>query len=163
PWTMKAGGSTTAEYDVPPDAWYFAAARQPAMPYVVLLEVALQTCGWTSAYTGSALHSPTDLHYRNLGGTATVLGTVGPDTGPAGPDAGTLTTTVTLTRVSKSAGMIIQNFEFAVRDDAGRDLFHGDTYFGFFAAEALAQQVGIRDADLHRPTAAEEARGERFA
>jgi acyl transferase domain-containing protein/3-hydroxymyristoyl/3-hydroxydecanoyl-(acyl carrier protein) dehydratase len=155
PWTMKAGGSTTAEYDVPPDAWYFAAARQPAMPYAVLLEVALQTCGWTSAYVGSALHSPTDLHYRNLGGTATVMGTVG-------PDAGTLTTTVTLTRVSKSAGMIIQNFDVVVRNAAGRDLFRGNTYFGFFAAEALRQQVGIREAQPYQPTGDEQARGERF-
>src|SRR5439155_10601574 len=126
-WTMQAGGATVAEYDVPADAWYFAAARQPAMPYAVLLEVALQACGWTSAYVGSALHSPTDLHYRNLGGTATVLGEVA-------PDAGTLTTTVTLTRVSQSAGMIIQNFDFAVHDPAGGGLFRGDTYFGFFAA-----------------------------
>jgi len=156
PWTMKPGGTTTAEYDVPPDAWYFAAARQPAMPYAVLLEVALQTCGWTSAYIGSALHSPTDLHYRNLGGTAVVLGIVT-------PDAGTLTTTVTMTRVSKSAGMIIQNFDFAVRDAVGRDVFRGDTYFGFFAAESLAQQVGIRDAEPYRPTASEAAGGERFA
>jgi 3-hydroxymyristoyl/3-hydroxydecanoyl-(acyl carrier protein) dehydratase len=155
PWTMKPGGSTTAEYDVRPDAWYFAAARQPAMPYAVLLEVALQACGWTSAYIGSALHSPTDLHYRNLGGTATLLGTVA-------PEGGTLTTTVALTRVSKSAGMIIQNFDFAVRDAAGRDVFRGDTYFGFFAAEALAEQVGIRDAEPYRPTMTEEARGERF-
>ena len=132
---MKAGGSTTAEYNVPSDAWYFAAARQPAMPYAVLLEVALQTCGWTSAYIGSALHSPTDLHYRNLGGTAAVLGTVT-------RNAGTLTTTVTLTRASKSAGMIIQNFDFAVRDSAGRDLFRGDTYFGFFHPDALPEDTG---------------------
>src|SRR5439155_4619965 len=145
PWTMKAGGSTTAEYDVPPDAWYFAAARQSAMPFAVLLEVALQACGRTSAYIGSALHSPTDLHYRNLGGTATVLA-------PVRRDAGTLTTTVTLTRVSKSAGMIIQNFDFVVRDAAGRDLFRGDTYFGFFAAEALANQVGLREAQPYQPT-----------
>jgi 3-hydroxymyristoyl/3-hydroxydecanoyl-(acyl carrier protein) dehydratase len=125
------------------------------MPYAVLLEVALQACGWTSAYVGSALHSPTDLHYRNLGGTATALR-------PVGPAAGTLTTAVTLTKVSKSAGMIIQNFEFAVRDATGRDVFRGDTYFGFVAAEALAGQVGIREAEPYQPTAAEEARGEQF-
>ena len=119
---MKAGGTTVAEYDVPPDAWYFAAARQPAMPYAVLLEVALQTCGWTSAYVGSALHSPTDLHYRNLGGTATQLADVG-------PDAGTLRTTVKLTKVSKSAGMIIQHFDFDVAFANGRPAYRGKTYF----------------------------------
>ncbi len=31
--------------------------------------------------------------------------------------------------------------------------------FGFFAKEALANQVGIRDAAPYAPTAAEEARG----
>jgi 3-hydroxymyristoyl/3-hydroxydecanoyl-(acyl carrier protein) dehydratase len=152
---MKAGGSTVAAYDVPPDAWYFAAARQPAMPFAVLLEVALQACGWTSAYVGSALHADTDLHYRNLGGTAELLAEVG-------PDAGTLTTTVTLTRVSKSAGMIIQNFDFAVCLADGRPVYRGDTYFGFFTREALAQQVGLRDATPYQPTAAEQDRGERF-
>ena len=38
---MVAGGVIEAEYDVPPDAWYFAADRQPAMPFAVLLEVGL--------------------------------------------------------------------------------------------------------------------------
>jgi 3-hydroxymyristoyl/3-hydroxydecanoyl-(acyl carrier protein) dehydratase len=154
-WTMQAGGMTVAEYDVPPDAWYFAAARQPVMPYAVLLEAALQACGWTSAYVGSALHSDNDLHYRNLGGTATQFADVG-------PDAGTLRTTVTLTKVSKSAGMIIQHFDFAVCFADGRPVYRGDTYFGFFAKEALAQQVGLREAMPYEPTTAEEARGQRF-
>jgi len=44
--------------------------------------------------------------------------------------------------------MIIQHFDFAVRDSAGHDVYVGDTYFGFFTAEALGQQVGLRDAQL---------------
>ena len=149
PWSMKAGGSAVAEYDVPPDAWYFAAARQPRMPYTILLEAALQACGWVSAYVGSALHSEADLHYRNLGGRATAFHLVD-------PTAGTLTTRVTMTKVSKSAGMIIQHFDFAVRDAAGRDVFAGDTYFGFFTREALDQQVGLREAQPYQPEADEE-------
>jgi 3-hydroxymyristoyl/3-hydroxydecanoyl-(acyl carrier protein) dehydratase len=152
---MKAGGTAVAEYDVPPDAWYFAAARQPAMPFTILLEVALQACGWMSAYLGSALHSDADLHYRNLGGTATQLAAVG-------PDAGTLTTRVKIMKASKSAGMIIQHFDFAVTFTDGRPAYRGDTYFGFFAAESLAQQVGIREARPYQPALQEEARGERF-
>ncbi|HEY1381622.1 MAG TPA: hypothetical protein VGF55_32795 [Gemmataceae bacterium] len=153
PWTMKAGGAAVAEYDVPPGAWYFA--RQPAMPFTVLLEVALQACGWTSAYVGSALHSDTDLHYRNLGGTAVQLAAVG-------PDAGTLVTRVTMTKVSKSAGMIIQHFDFDVTSADGRPVYRGNTYFGFFSAASLAQQVGIREAQPYQPALEEEARGERF-
>ncbi len=29
PWVLKAGPTVEAEYDVPADAWYFAAGRQP--------------------------------------------------------------------------------------------------------------------------------------
>jgi 3-hydroxymyristoyl/3-hydroxydecanoyl-(acyl carrier protein) dehydratase len=144
PWQMTAGGSAIAEYDVPADAWYFAAARQPIMPYAIVLEVALQACGWVSAYVGSALHSTVELHYRNLGGRGTMLQTVG-------LNAGALRTTVKLTKVSKSGGMIIQHFDFAVRDSAGHDVYVGDTYFGFFTAEALGQQVGLREAKVLEP------------
>jgi 3-oxoacyl-(acyl-carrier-protein) synthase/3-hydroxymyristoyl/3-hydroxydecanoyl-(acyl carrier protein) dehydratase len=155
PWVMKAGGSAMAEYDVPAGAWYFAAARQPRMPFTVLLEVALQACGWVSAYIGSALHSDDDLHYRNLGGSATALRAVG-------PDAGCLTTTVKLTKVSKSGGMIIQHFDFVVRDSSGHDVYMGDTYFGFFTGDALNQQVGLREAQPFQPGKDGETHGERF-
>jgi 3-hydroxymyristoyl/3-hydroxydecanoyl-(acyl carrier protein) dehydratase len=125
------------------------------MPFTVLLEVALQACGWVSAYIGSALNSDADLHYRNLGGRATALRSVG-------PASGTLATTVTLTKVSKSAGMIIQHFDFVVRDASGHDVYIGDTYFGFFTDEALNQQVGLREAQPYRLSQIEESRGERF-
>ena len=41
------------------------------MPFAVLLEVALQPCGWLAAYMGSALDQHVDAAFRNLGGTAT--------------------------------------------------------------------------------------------
>lgn len=151
PWKMVAGAGAEAEYEVPADAWYFAAERLPRMPFAVLLEVALQPCGWLAAYVGSALTSETDLSFRNLGGAAVQYRAVG-------PDAGTLTTRVKLTRVSSSGGMIIQNYDFEVRQ-SGDLVYAGDTYFGFFSKDALAQQVGIRDAVLYIPTAAEVARG----
>jgi 3-hydroxymyristoyl/3-hydroxydecanoyl-(acyl carrier protein) dehydratase/malonyl CoA-acyl carrier protein transacylase len=138
PWKMTAGGVIVAEYDVPPDAWYFASERAPRMPFAVLLEAALQPCGWLAAYVGSALCSPVDLRFRNLGGQAEL-------SRPATPHTGTITTKVRITRVSSSAGMIIQDFDFDLSDHAG-SLFQGSTTFGFFSAEALAQQVGLRDA-----------------
>ena len=97
---MVAGGEVETQYDVPPEAWYFAANRCPQMPFSVLLEVALQPCGWLAAYLGSALTSAEDLSFRNLGGKATQFE-------PVGPDSGTLTTQVKITQVSHSAGMII--------------------------------------------------------
>src|SRR5262249_29848854 len=128
PWKMKAGGIIEAEYDVPPDAWYFAANRQVEMPFAVLLEIALQPCGWLAAYLGSALTSPIDLSFRNLGGHGTLLA-------PVTSDVGTLATTVKITKVSSSAGMIIQNYDFTVRS-GGRAIYQGNTDFGFFSKTA---------------------------
>src|SRR5262249_48126764 len=142
-----AGGVVEAEYDVPPNAWYFAAERQRAMPFAVLLEVALQPCGWLAAYVGSALTSPEDLSFRNLGGEAELKE-------PVRADAGTLVTTARLTRVSSSGGMVIQQYEFVVRN-AGRIVYQGETTFGFFRKEALAQQVGLRDSLPYEPGEAE--------
>jgi 3-oxoacyl-(acyl-carrier-protein) synthase/3-hydroxymyristoyl/3-hydroxydecanoyl-(acyl carrier protein) dehydratase len=154
PWKMAAGAEALAEYGVPPDAWYFAAERQAWMPLSVLLEVALQSCGWLAAYVGSALTSSEDLRFRNLGGEAVLHA-------PVGPDVGTLRTRARLTRVASSVGMILQHFDFEVRGRAG-PVYSGTTSFGFFTKETLAQQVGIRDAEPYSPAEAERARGSRM-
>lgn len=143
PWQLEAGGWIEAQYDVPPNAWYFAANRQPAMPYSVLLEVALQPCGWLAAYLGSALHSRDDLSFRNLDGAGTVFRSVL-------ADSGTLTVRVRISDVAIAGGMIIEKFASQVWmvDQRGRPAMVYDlkTTFGFFSKTALAQQVGIRDA-----------------
>ncbi len=144
PWKLAAGGVIVAEYDVPADAWYFAANRQTAMPFAVLLEAALQPCGWLAAYLGSALTSDVDLSFRNLGGKATQFQAVT-------PGSGTLTTTVKITSVSQSAGMIIQHYSFDLRCQ-GEPVYQGTTYFGYFSKGALANQIGIRDAARFQPT-----------
>ncbi|WP_224982326.1 beta-ketoacyl synthase N-terminal-like domain-containing protein [Geomonas agri] len=151
PWQMVPGAMAEAQYDIPVDEWYFAADRQPRMPFAVLLEAALQPCGWLAAYVGSALTSPTDISFRNLGGTAV-------QHRPVTPDSGTLTATATLTKAATSGGMIIQEFDFSVADRHGV-LYEGDTMFGFFAKEALANQVGIREAVPYIPSAEEAGRG----
>jgi len=151
PWQMVAGAMAEAQYDIPADAWYFAADRQPRMPFSVLLEAALQPCGWLAAYVGSALTSPTDISFRNLGGSAV-------QHRPVTPESGTLTASATMTKVATSGGMIIQEFDFRVADRHGV-IYEGDTMFGFFAKDALANQVGIRDAAPYQPTAEEIGRG----
>ena len=154
-WHLAAGGWIEAQYDVPPDGWYFRANRQPSMPFAIVLEIALQPCGWLAAYLGTALRSKDDLSFRNLGGTATlheeILG-----------DAGTLTVRVRITKVTEAGGMIVLSFDMQIWR-AGRIVYDGQTQFGFFSAAALAQQVGIRDASdrLYVPDADEARRGRR--
>jgi acyl transferase domain-containing protein/3-hydroxymyristoyl/3-hydroxydecanoyl-(acyl carrier protein) dehydratase len=140
PFVLKAGASCEAEYEVPPNEWYFQANRCPLMPFSVLLEIALQPCGWLAAYCGSALTSPVDLSFRNLGGQATQFL-------PVGPDIGTITTNVTMTNVSQSAGMIIQHYSMKVTCSRGL-VYEGTTYFGFFTKDALANQVGMPTAKV---------------
>jgi len=144
PWVLTAGGVIEAQYDVPPEEWYFGSNRQGDMPFAVLLEIALQPCGWLAGYLGSALTSEEDLSFRNLGGTATQFMAVG-------PDVGTLSIDVKITRVSNAGGMIIQNFDYKVRSRQGL-VYEGDTYFGFFSKSALANQVGIREAQPWKPS-----------
>jgi PfaB family protein len=150
PWQMTAGAMVEAQYDLPADAWFFAAEHQPRMPFSVLLEAALQPCGWLAAYVGSALTSQTDISFRNLGGTAV-------QHRPVTPASGTLTCRATMKKVATSGGMIIQEYDFSVADQQGI-LYEGDTMFGFFSKEALANQVGIRDAKPYQLTASEAER-----
>ena len=146
PFVLKAGAKCETEYDVPADAWYFKEERSGAMPFSVLLEIALQPCGWLAAYCGSALTSDNDLSFRNLGGTATQQMEVT-------PDIGTLTVNVTMTNVSTSGGMIIQHYDMAVSAN-GQPVYTGTTYFGFFAKEALQHQVGMPTANVPKLTQA---------
>jgi len=154
PWRHVAGGEIVAQYDVPRGAWYFESHRQRQMPFAVLLEIALQPCGWLAAYIGSALTSEVDLSFRNLGGTGTQFRT-------ATPETGTLSTTVKITAVANSGGMIIQNYDFAVHGSAG-EVYRGRTSFGFFSHDALLQQVGIRDATGYAVSEEERLRAESF-
>ena len=78
-----------------------------------------------------------------------------------GPDIGTLTTRVKITRVSSSGGMIIQNYDYEM-SAGGAPVYRGDTYFGFFSKAALAEQIGIRDAALYQVADQERARSTAF-
>jgi PfaB family protein len=138
-WVLKPDGWIEAEYDILPDGWYFRADRSSSMPFCVLLEVALQPCGWLAAYLGSALKSENDLKFRNLGGNAVLHHMVF-------PEERTMTMRARMTKVSEAAEMIIEHFDFMVLQNS-ETIYSGDTYFGFFTKQALAQQVGIRNAE----------------
>ena len=146
PWVLKPDGWIEAEYVVQPDAWFFKADRTASMPFCVLLEIALQPCGWLAAYMGSALRSEQDLKFRNLGGHGVLERSIR-------PEQTTLTMRARMTKASEAAEMIIEHFDFQVLQDA-EVVYSGETYFGFFSEQALIQQVGIREAEknVYRPT-----------
>ena len=139
---LKAGARVVAEYDLPDQVWYLTENGCPKMPFAVLLEAALQPCGWLSSYVGSTLTVDEELGFRNLDGDGEVLVEL------SGGD-GTLRTEVELVDVSASAGMIIE--KFAVSCWLGeRQVYRLNTVFGFFPPAALAAQAGLPVNDGHR-------------
>jgi acyl transferase domain-containing protein/3-hydroxymyristoyl/3-hydroxydecanoyl-(acyl carrier protein) dehydratase/1-acyl-sn-glycerol-3-phosphate acyltransferase len=132
---MQPGTTVEVEYDIPAEQWYFEQNGNPTMPFCVIMEAALQPCGWLASYVGSALTSDIDMLFRNLDGTGTLLQEIL-------PGRGVFRTKVKILSVSQSAGMIIENFEVEcfVGDER---VFEMKTVFGFFPKEAFENQVGL--------------------
>ena len=144
PQTQTAPKECLTRFRVDPKAWWATAGGHGRIPFAILLEIALQPCGWISAWSGAALTSDEDLSYRNLGGNATLHSD--PLVG-----AGVIEVHAKLDRVSRSGGMILHFFTFDVRM-GGKTLYDGTTYFGFFTKAALANQVGITETKPWAPT-----------
>jgi acyl transferase domain-containing protein/3-hydroxymyristoyl/3-hydroxydecanoyl-(acyl carrier protein) dehydratase/1-acyl-sn-glycerol-3-phosphate acyltransferase len=132
---MQAGSVVEVEYDLPAAQWYFEQNGSPTMPCCVLLEAALQPCGWLAMYAGSALSSEGDLLFRNLDGTSTLHEELL-------PAAGTLRTRVRLDTVSQTSEMIIESF--TVECSLGeRRVYDLKAVFGFFPPAAFENQIGL--------------------
>ncbi|MFH9821317.1 beta-ketoacyl synthase N-terminal-like domain-containing protein [Streptomyces sp. NPDC017230] len=132
---MREGSGVTAEYDVPDRAWFFEQNDGGTMPFAVLMEIALQPCGWLATYVGSARASQVDLRFRNLDGRGTVTGEVTPATR-------TVRTHAELTSVSRGGDMLIESFTVRCVAD-GECVFELSTVFGFFPHTAFEQQAGL--------------------
>jgi acyl transferase domain-containing protein/3-hydroxymyristoyl/3-hydroxydecanoyl-(acyl carrier protein) dehydratase len=133
---MRAGTTVTAEYDVPADAWYFTGSGADTMPLSVLMEVALQPCGWLAMYLGSVLDADGPLLFRNLDGSGTLHREVRPGTT-------TLRTTVVSREISRYESMIIESFAVSCTLADGEPVFDLATVFGFFPPEAFDDQAGL--------------------
>ncbi|MEM7023927.1 MAG: acyltransferase domain-containing protein, partial [Pseudomonadota bacterium] len=129
-----------AEFDVLPDAWYFAENGHRVMPFSVLMEVLLQPCGWLASYSGFAITDTTDLAFRNLDGDDAVAAR------EVTPHVGVLRTKATLTQSSRVGAMTIVFFRVECTCDDGPVLAM-NTSFGFFDEAALANQVGLATDD----------------
>ncbi|MFE9673922.1 beta-ketoacyl synthase N-terminal-like domain-containing protein [Streptomyces sp. NPDC006259] len=139
---MRQGSRVVAEYDVPDEVWYFEQNGDQVMPFAVLMEIALQPCGWLAAYVGCPLTADIDLLFRNLDGTGTITGEVTPKTRIVRTEA-------ELTTISRTGEMIIVSF--AVRCSAdGRDVFTLSTVFGFFPPSAFDHQIGLPVSETDR-------------
>ena len=132
---MQAGSVVEAEYDVPDRAWYWEQNGQPTMPLAVLLEVALQPCGWLAHYVGCAVSVDTDLLFRNLDGSYTMTGHVTPQTR-------VLRTRVALLNISQNGTMILLTFN-AECFAGDEPVFTINTTFGFFPPEVFVDQQGL--------------------
>ena len=152
PWELKPGGWVESEYIIPDDEWYFKANRGDSMPFCILLEIALQPCGWLAAYAGSALRSDNQLKFRNLGGNAVMHREIKKGDGK-------LTMRTRMSKVSEAAGMIIEDFDIQVLQN-GEVIYDGHTNFGFFSNAAMEQQVGVRNPEkiIYQPSADELAK-----
>jgi len=129
--------SIVSEYDVPEDAWYFKENSHPShMPYSILMEIALQPCGFISTHSGAILMLPeADLHYRNLDGNGTLIKSLD-------LRGRTIVNNVDLISTVISGDTIIQNHRFSLSCD-GEKFYDGSTVFGYFTDEALLNQVGL--------------------
>ena len=129
--------SLVSEYDVPADAWYFKQNSHPAnMPYSVLMEIALQPCGFISTHSGAIMTYPEiDLCYRNLDGNGALLKQLD-------LRGKTIVNEVKLMTTVASGNTIIQTHSFALSCD-GEKFYEGDTVFGYFTGDALRDQVGL--------------------
>jgi 3-hydroxymyristoyl/3-hydroxydecanoyl-(acyl carrier protein) dehydratase/1-acyl-sn-glycerol-3-phosphate acyltransferase len=139
---MKVGTSVEVEYDLPEETWYLEQNGFRTMPFCVLMEAALQPCGWLASFVGSALTTDIDLLFRNLDGTGTLHEDILPENG-------TFTTRVRIDSISRSAGMIIESFTVECLQ-RGRVVFEMKTVFGFFPKEAFENQVGLPVSDAER-------------
>jgi transcriptional regulator with XRE-family HTH domain/3-hydroxymyristoyl/3-hydroxydecanoyl-(acyl carrier protein) dehydratase len=88
------------------------------------------------------------MHFRNLGGRATVLAQV------AGGEA--VDTRARFIRGSRLGEMVIQHYEFECAA-GGRPVYQGHTNFGFFSPEALARQAGLAKVKDYWPARSEPA------
>ncbi|MFJ6213254.1 hypothetical protein ACIQGZ_07990, partial [Streptomyces sp. NPDC092296] len=135
----RAGSRLVTEYDVPERAWYFEQNGSPAMPFAVLMEIALQPCGCLAAQSTDLLRGDRDLFFRNLDGTGTVLGEVTPQTR-------TVRTEAVLRRVARHGDLVIETFDVECLAD-GEPVFRLSAVFGFFTEEALRGQRGLPRAE----------------
>ena len=142
---LKKPASCVAEYYVPEDAWYFTKnSAQDWIPYSLLMEIALQPNGFISGYMGTTLVYPDkDLFFRNLDGNGELLKNID-------LRGKTIVNKSVLLSTTMAGGMIVQSFTFDLFVDEVK-FYQGSAVFGYFGADALANQLGMDKGELQTP------------
>lgn len=140
----EPGTEIITEYDVPVNAWFYRDNAYPEMPYSVMMEIALQPCGFLSAYHGPTLDFPDiDFYFRNLDGQGKLLRSID-------LRGKTITNQVTMVNSTTMQGIIIQKFEFKLMHD-DIPFYVGDATFGYFTLQSLASQAGLDRGQTTQP------------
>jgi len=134
PNSPEVGATVVSEYDVTANEWYFKDGRNGEMPFAVLLEVALQPCGWLGSHGGFALHG--GECFRNLDGDGQIHQNV------EAVDQ-CIRVESKMTRFSTMGPMTIVHFDVVVDSSLGYRVMSLETSFGFFPMDALDRQVGL--------------------
>jgi 3-oxoacyl-(acyl-carrier-protein) synthase/3-hydroxymyristoyl/3-hydroxydecanoyl-(acyl carrier protein) dehydratase len=127
-----------ARWELPARPWW-RADPTGSLPFVLLLEAALQPCGWLTAWQGAGIADGDGRYFRNLGGTITLRSDIRPGD-PA------VHVRATQTSVSASGDIRLEFFTSELR--AGDALVADvQTHFGYFSASALDAQRGLPPED----------------
>ncbi|MGW3290801.1 beta-ketoacyl synthase [Streptomyces sp. NPDC001002] len=130
------GVTFVSEYDSPADAWYYADSANASMPNCVYVETSLQAALIGGYWFGATLTDPgAESSLRNLGGTATVLREV--DLRDA-----TIRQRSRLESTTPAPGATLQSFRYTL-SAGGEPFYEGETMFGYFSDEVLADQKGL--------------------
>lgn len=132
---IREGSKLTSEFALPEKAWY-RNGDGSSLPHVSIMEIALQPCGFLSAYMGSiAGREAQDLYFRNLDGEGTLLDW------PEAP-GNIITNNVKLLSSSSLEDVIIQNYAFELFWGNQR-FYQGTSSFGYFPLPMLENQAGL--------------------
>jgi 3-hydroxymyristoyl/3-hydroxydecanoyl-(acyl carrier protein) dehydratase len=100
------------------------------------METALQPCGFLSAYLDTYSFAPdTTFFFRNLDGTMRF-------SAPMDVRGKTITTQARLLSSVAGGGTVIQKFAYTLTC-AGQPLCSGESSFGYFSGETMANQIGL--------------------
>lgn len=134
--SLNQPASIITEFHVPDHAWFFQANSYPTIPTAIIMEMALQPCGFLSAYLGTSLLFPEKEYlFRNLDGHSELY--FEPDLRRK-----TVVNHAHLLSSISGGGTIIQKFRFEL--SCGEEPFYrGESTFGYFPPSTMANQTGL--------------------